>query len=130
MTPTNTVFPPDPLSPRVLIVDESPDNREVLRFALERRGVEVHEAGDVEPGLEFTRNGRPHLVILDLDLAGGQEEDTCYAFDEALRNQSGCLVILGKLHSPETLAFERQEIAKPYHFASLILRIEELLACT
>ena len=42
---------PDELSKRVLIVDQSEDNREVLRTALQRRGLRTIEASGVDQGL-------------------------------------------------------------------------------
>ncbi|ABL83856.1 MULTISPECIES: hybrid sensor histidine kinase/response regulator [unclassified Nocardioides] len=54
---------------RVVIVDDTPDLRALLRIALERAGyVVVGEAGDGRAGIEVVREQRPDLVMLDLSM--------------------------------------------------------------
>ena len=60
MAPTST--------PLVLVVDDEPGVREILRAALEREGYAVTEATDGESALTSARSRRPDLVILDLEL--------------------------------------------------------------
>src|SRR3954470_13605340 len=51
----------------VLIVDDSENQRYLLRLVAERRGaVVVDEAGDGRTGIELARRHRPDLVVLDL----------------------------------------------------------------
>ncbi|MGZ4445600.1 MAG: response regulator [Nocardioides sp.] len=52
---------------RVVIVDDTPDLRELLRLALTRGGFDVvAEAGDGKEGIEVVRQLRPDVVLLDL----------------------------------------------------------------
>ena len=52
---------------RVVIIDDTPDLRELLRLALTRGGFDVvAEAGDGREGIEVVRETRPDLVLLDL----------------------------------------------------------------
>lgn len=51
---------------RVLIVDDEPDVRFMLRFILEQGGYEVDEAINGSSALEMLRGGSPDLVITDL----------------------------------------------------------------
>jgi CheY-like chemotaxis protein len=114
-------------SPRVLLVDPSEETRAVLRFALERRGIEILEAEEPKAGLDLLRRRHPEVVVLDLDTSG--DEDTIYhEFDEAAESHAGYLVILGKLRDSAGPSDLRRCFAKPYHFAPLIHKIEELLA--
>jgi len=53
----------------VLIVDDEPDIREVMRFALEEGGFRVLEAGHAEDARKLI-NERPDLVLLDWMLPG------------------------------------------------------------
>ena len=52
---------------RVLIVDQSPESREVLRTALERQGTEILEACRPRQGLEMVRTHQPDVIVLDLE---------------------------------------------------------------
>jgi DNA-binding NarL/FixJ family response regulator len=54
---------------RVVIVDDTADLRELLRFALARGGMAVvGEAGDGLAGIEVVRATRPDVVLLDLSM--------------------------------------------------------------
>jgi CheY-like chemotaxis protein len=56
---------------RVLIVDDEPDVRLLLRIQLEQAGFEVAgEAGDGKEALERCRESTPDAVVLDLLMPG------------------------------------------------------------
>ncbi len=57
-------------SPQVLIVDDEPSVRQVLRTALEERGYEVEEAASGEEALSRLAVRRYDLLLLDLRMAG------------------------------------------------------------
>ena len=57
---------------RVLLVEDVAAMRLYLRYALERHGVQVLEAGDLETARQLLRSGpRPTSVLLDLELPDG-----------------------------------------------------------
>jgi len=53
---------------RILLVEDNPDNFELIRFLLEREGYQVLEARDGSQGLRMARSERPDLVLMDLSL--------------------------------------------------------------
>lgn len=55
---------------RILIADDKPTGRELVRTILEDSGYEVHEAVDGLHAVAQARNVRPHLLILDLHMPG------------------------------------------------------------
>jgi DNA-binding NtrC family response regulator len=110
----------------VLIVDSSEETREVLQTALERRGLRTFSASRADQGLELARRHHPDLIVLDLELDQSGREDFSGPFAEQSRSGLARLVLLGNLRRPESLP-EGEFIAKPYHYAPLIRRIEELL---
>jgi len=53
---------------KILVVEDEPDFRIMLRTRLEANGYEVFEAEDGAAGLEKARNMNPDLIILDIML--------------------------------------------------------------
>lgn len=54
----------------VLVVDDAPLNRKLIRSILAMRKIRVIEAGDAEQAFELIREQRPDLVLMDLQLPG------------------------------------------------------------
>src|SRR6266567_3073469 len=52
--------------PLILVVDDVPDNVEILQLRLESQGYEVITAGDGEAALATIRDKLPDLVLLDI----------------------------------------------------------------
>ena len=111
----------------VLIVDGSPENREVLKTALERRGCTILSAGRAQRGLELARNHQPDVIVLDLELSETSSEDLCTPFAREAEAKATPLVILGTLRRGEGGMPAGEFVPKPYHYGPLIRRIEELL---
>ena len=78
-------------------------------------------------GLDLLRAQRPGVVVLDLEAAEDQEA-ALGEFDTAAESVAGRLVILGSLGAPGDSQHRPSFFSKPYHFAPLIHKIEELLA--
>jgi CheY-like chemotaxis protein len=57
-------------SSRILVVDDKPSSRELVRTILENVGYDIEEAGDGIQALEAIRTNPPDLVLLDLQMPG------------------------------------------------------------
>ena len=69
--PTPNHFPADvPAMKRILIVDDHPDIRSVIRQTLEQGDFEIEEAGDGLEGLQQARAWRPDVLVLDVMMPG------------------------------------------------------------
>jgi two-component system, OmpR family, alkaline phosphatase synthesis response regulator PhoP len=56
---------------RILLVEDDPAVRDIVKIALEREGMAVEDAGDGESALRrFRSNATPDLVLLDIMLPG------------------------------------------------------------
>jgi len=55
-------------SASILVVDDSPSMREMIRFTLKSAGYEVHAAEDGVEALEFARENSVSLVVTDVNM--------------------------------------------------------------
>ncbi len=76
VAPTSTTVggestqPKRPVRARVLVVDDELEFRKVLAEYLEDRGFDVVEAQDGEEALDRVSDFRPHIVLMDVMMAG------------------------------------------------------------
>ena len=76
--------------PRILVCDDEIDLREMLQEYLQKRGYEVHLAGDAEELRTVIESSVPDLVILDINMPG---EDGLSAL-RRLRTESDLPVVM------------------------------------
>jgi two-component system, cell cycle response regulator DivK len=55
---------------RILIADDQPVGRELLRAVLESGGYEVIEAADGDQAIEVAKSRTPDLILLDIHMPG------------------------------------------------------------
>jgi DNA-binding response OmpR family regulator len=111
----------------VLIVDHSDDCREVLRTALERRGVQTLEASGARQGAELARRFHPQVIVLDLDADAADDEEIRRQYCAESHEHDAYLVVLGRSVGYEQAVPRNRVLSKPYHYAPLIRTIETLL---
>ncbi len=114
-------------TPSVLIVDPSEETREVLKTALERRGVRTLSAGHIRPALRMMKEHNPDLVVLDAEASGDAPEAACSLLSREKPPPLPRIVVLGSFRRPPPSGEGCDFVAKPYHYGPLIRRIEELL---
>jgi two-component system cell cycle response regulator DivK len=54
--------------PKILIVEDNPENWDMLSRRLKRRGFEVAIAEDGEKGVAMSRSEAPDLILMDMNL--------------------------------------------------------------
>jgi DNA-binding response OmpR family regulator len=115
---------------RVLVVDDDPTVREVVRTYLVRDGHDVDEAGDAATALAVAGRRRPDLVVLDVMLPGSSGLDVCR---ELRRDRPGLPVILLTALGEEgdrvagLVAGADDYVAKPFSPRELVLRARSVL---
>jgi two-component system KDP operon response regulator KdpE len=114
---------------RVLVVDDEPQIRRVMRMALTGQGYETIEARSGEEALERFRDQRPDLVLLDLNMPGMGGLETC----RLLRSGSEVPVIILTVRNTEEEKVEALDagaddyVTKPFGMSELLARIRAAL---
>src|SRR4029077_16988496 len=114
---------------RLLIVDDEPNLRHSLSYALRQEGYEVATAEDGERALDMFRSGKPDLVVLDVMLPKMDGLAVC----RAIRRESDIPVIMLTARSSELDTVVGLEVgaedylAKPFSTVELIARIRAAL---
>lgn len=113
----------------VLVIEDDPTTREVLRRYLTRAGLAVAEADNGVAGLTAFTDARPDLVILDLMLPGIDGLDVC----ERIRRISAVpIMILTALGSESDRVVGLEQgaddyVVKPFSPREVTLRAQRLL---
>ena len=83
---------------RILVVDDDPQIRRVMRVTLTGQGYEVDDVKSGEAALEKLRDERFDLVLLDMNMPGMGGLETC----RAIRSQSEIAIIMLTVRDSES----------------------------
>ena len=127
--PTSSTSQSPQVNPsRVLIVDQSPENREVLRTVLQRHGYEIFEAERDTDGLSLAEQCHPKVLVLDMDTINSADREVIAGFDHHAQKENTSVVLLGRVPKSQLSLANSDVISKPYHYGPLIRKIEMLLS--
>jgi two-component system KDP operon response regulator KdpE len=117
---------------RILVVDDDPQIRRVMRVTLTGQGYEVDDVKSGEAALEKLRDERFDLVLLDMNMSGMGGIETC----RAIRGQSEVAIIMLTVRDTETDKVEALDagaddyVTKPFQAPELLARIRAALRRT
>ena len=114
---------------RIMIVDDDPQIRRVLKVTLAGQGFEVDDARDGEAALEKLRDSRFDLVLLDVNMPGMSGLEAC----RAIRSSSEIAIIMLTVRDDEADTVEALDagaddyVTKPFKPSELSARIRAAL---
>lgn len=117
---------------RILVVDDDPQIRRVMRVTLTGQGYEVDDAKNGENALEKLRLDRFDLVLLDMNMPGMGGLDVC----RQIRHDSEVAVIMLTVRDSEEDKVQALDagaddyVTKPYRTGELLARIRAALRRT
>jgi two-component system, OmpR family, KDP operon response regulator KdpE len=116
-------------SASILVVDDEPQIRRVLRSTLSFRGYELTESGTGEEALELARKIKPDLILLDVNLPGMSGIETC----RELRRFTSAPIIMLTVRNAErdkVVALDAgadDYVTKPFGIEELLARVRASL---
>jgi two-component system, OmpR family, KDP operon response regulator KdpE len=112
------------MSARILVVDDDPQIRRVMRVTLTGQGYEVDDAKSGEAALDKIREQRFDLVLLDMNMPGRGGLNAC----REIRSQSEIAIVMLTVRDSETDKVEALDagaddyVTKPYNPPELPVR--------
>lgn len=114
---------------KILVVDDEPELRQVLRTTLEKENYEVSEAGNADEMRQVFSEEDFDLVILDLMLPGEDGLSLTRYLKE--RSDVGVIILTGKGESVDLIIGLEMGaddyVAKPYNRRELLARIKSVM---
>ncbi len=114
---------------RILVVDDDPQIRRVLKVTLSGQGLEVDDAKNGDVALEKIRDARFDLVLLDINMPGMNGLDVC----RQIRSSSEIAIIMLTVRDDEADIVEALDagaddyVTKPFKPSELSARIRAAL---
>ena len=114
---------------RILVVDDEPQIRRIMRTSLTGAGYEVDDAKTGDEALAKLREYRPDLVLLDINMPGMGGLEAC----RAMRVDPNVAIIMLTVHNTEAAKVEALDagaddfVTKPFSTPELLARIRAAL---
>jgi DNA-binding response OmpR family regulator len=120
---------------RVLIVDDEPVIRQILRQGLSQRGFELLETGSGQEALKLIKEREPDAVVLDAMLPDLHGFDVCKRLRESRRYHHVPVVMITGVYKGWRMAADMREvygvhayIEKPFDLRDVVRAVEDALA--
>lgn len=115
--------------PRILLVDDNPQNLKVLYETLRDRGHHLLIANDGEKALQLAQRHHPQVILLDIMMPGMDGFAVCQALKADERTRSSAVIFLSALDDldAKVRGFDlggADYIAKPFQPQEVIARVE------
>jgi two-component system KDP operon response regulator KdpE len=117
----------------VLVVDDEPSLRKVLRTSLSAKGFAVEEARSGEEALEVAQHRTSDLVLLDFNMPGISGVEACRRLRELWPRAGIVMVTVRDREDDKILALEAgadDYVTKPFRLRELIARMGSVLRRT
>ena len=126
------MYAPENSSYRILIADDEPHIRQILRFTLERAGYQVFTASDGEEALARAAEIKPSLVLLDVMMPKVDGYEVCRKMRQDFSlNQVPVIMLSARGDQRDRVAGlengANDYLVKPYSNEELLLRVKNVL---
>ncbi|NKB87239.1 MAG: response regulator [Acidobacteria bacterium] len=118
--------------PRVLVIEDEADIRELIRYNLEQEGFKVREAPTGEEGIVDARKKLPDVILLDLMLPGIQGLEVCRRLRSMNETRNTPLIMVTAKDDEADIVAGLEMgaddyLAKPFSTRELVARLRSVL---
>lgn len=118
---------------QILIVDDDPQQAEVLAYRLGEQGFRTITAHRGEDALHIARSSHPQLILLDLRLPDVDGLSVCHRLTEQPATCGIPVIILSGMERPDIIRRAREAgceyfLRKPYDPSALLVLVEHTLS--
>ena len=119
-------------NPRILITEDEPNLREILRLQLENAGYDVLEACDGAQAIEVAQRENPDLVLLDVMMPNMDGYESCRRLRSAFATRHIPIIMLTAKteDADKVMGLEggaNDYVTKPWQARELMLRVRNVL---
>jgi two-component system OmpR family response regulator len=122
------------LAQRILVVEDDPISRQVLRDFLRAKGYDVIVAGDGREALDRFAADRPALVLLDVALPHKNGFEVCWEIKRTAVGRETPVLLMSAVHTDTAHAGPHADglgaagyLVKPFSLARMLERVEALI---
>lgn len=117
----------------VLVVDDTPENLELMARVLSRRGFQINLARGGQQALHLIQEQCPDLILMDVCMPGMDGFEVCQILKRDLKTKDIPIIFVSALDEvlDKIQAFQVggvDYITKPFHAAEVIMRVNTHLA--
>ena len=117
---------------RVLVIDDSSDNLELLSYILTFKGYEVVTSDRGQTALEIARSDPPDIILLDIGMPEMDGYEICQRLRSGYNTKDIPIIFVSAWNqgNNKTQAFKyggNDYITKPYQMEEVIARVENQL---
>ncbi len=117
---------------KILIIEDEPDIREIIKFELNQNRFNVFTSSNGERGLKIAKSEIPDLIILDLMLPGIQGIDVCKKLKKNKKTKNILIIIISALGQEEDIVNGLETgaddyLTKPFSLKILMSKISAVL---
>jgi two-component system, OmpR family, alkaline phosphatase synthesis response regulator PhoP len=117
---------------RILIIDDEPDVRDIIRYNLTKEGYDVETAEDGLTGLKKVSEFKPDLIILDMMMPGMDGVEVCHSIRSESKNNQIIICFLSARNEDYSQVAGLESgaddyLAKPVSPRVLVSKVKSLL---
>jgi CheY-like chemotaxis protein len=116
--------------PKILVIEDEPDQNKLIKLRLEARGYRVISAGKAKEGIETAKKEKPDLILMDMILPDMHGLDATIKLKRSPETENIPIIAISAVGSPEFMKACLQEgilayIRKPYDPRELFKTIQK-----